>query len=86
MIKNYAELFVLEAYNIIIQSDEGYCTCEKCKNDALAIALNNLPCMYATCETGAMYQKMRELDPQFRVTILGALTKAMQIVKRNPRH
>ncbi|WP_130807152.1 late competence development ComFB family protein [Senegalia massiliensis] len=63
------------------------CKCEECKNDILAIALNNLPPKYISRSIGEVSSKLNsQLEGQFPADILRELTKAAEIVTRNPRH
>jgi len=83
--KNYMEEAVFNMLDEVLQKMD-ICTCEKCINDIVAIALNNLPPKYIATETGELYSKVNTLIRQFRVDIIAAITKAAGIVKRNPRH
>jgi competence protein ComFB len=62
------------------------CTCEKCRYDITAIALNSLPSKYVVTKRGELYTKLDALQQQFDVDIIAAITKAAVIVNRNPRH
>ena len=62
------------------------CTCEKCRCDITAIALNSLPPKYVVTKKGELYTKLKALEQQFDVDIVAAITKAAVIVARNPRH
>jgi competence protein ComFB len=66
--------------------DINVCSCEKCKMDIAAIALNDLPPKYIVTDKGELYSKVNSLKQQFEVDVISALTKAAVMVKRNPRH
>ncbi|MBU5426676.1 late competence development ComFB family protein [Tissierella pigra] len=62
------------------------CYCDKCKLDMAAIALNNLSPKYVVTDTGYVYAKANNFNTQFNTDILTAITKAIGIVGKNPRH
>ena len=61
-----------------IQSTLDCCTCEHCRNDIIAYALNLLPQKYVVSDKGAVAQHSSD--------IMAALTKGAEIVKKSPRH
>lgn len=66
--------------------DMKVCTCEKCSLDIAAIALNYLPPKYIVSEKGELYSRIDALRQQFEVDVITAVTRAVTIVKNNPRH
>lgn len=86
MIKNFVEHYVESEYQSIIKQYQQFCDCDKCKNDALCIALNHLPTMYNTGEIGALYQKLNELNPQFKIKVTGIVIESMMTVLKSNRH
>ena len=84
--KNYTEIMVDEVLEDILKTEKNICTCEACILDIKAIALNNLPARYVVTEKGEVYKKLDSLNQQMRVDIYKALTKAINQVKKNPRH
>ncbi|HOQ37703.1 MAG TPA: late competence development ComFB family protein [Acetivibrio sp.] len=83
--KNYMEEVVYSILKEII-NDIDVCDCEKCMMDVAAIALNNLPPKYIVTEKGELYSKVNALRQQFEVDVISSLTKAAEVVKKNPRH
>ena len=84
-IKNYMEVIVERLIRDILR-ENNVCTCEKCILDISAIALNNLPPKYIVTEKGELYSRIDALSQQFEVDIISAVTKAADLVKRNPQH
>jgi len=84
-IKNYMEEVIYGSMDDILK-DLNVCTCEKCKMDIAAIALNQLPAKYIVTEKGELYSKINTLRQQFEVDIISAITRAVVLVKRSPRH
>jgi competence protein ComFB len=59
----------------------GSCSCSKCVDDVLAIALNSLPTKYVTTDVGKQYIQLNSYKKQFETDVVSALIKACQIVK-----
>lgn len=61
------------------------CRCDRCKEDIVAIALNNLKPMYIVATKNNIEQKIHELkDSGSEVTT--EVIKAVLTVRKNPRH
>ncbi|MDT8719467.1 late competence development ComFB family protein [Clostridium sp. 19966] len=86
MVRNYMEQVVAEALPAIISKYENICKCEKCIDDIKALALNNLKPLYIATEKGAMYSKIKKLQLQFSVDVINEITRAIEIVSKNPVH
>ncbi len=84
-IRNYMEICVSDMMDAILK-DLNCCTCETCRYDIFAIALNSLPPKYVVTKRGQLYTKMSTLQQQFDVDIIAAITKAAVLVSRTPRH
>ncbi|MDN5346490.1 MAG: competence protein ComFB [Clostridia bacterium] len=85
-LKNYMEDCVWELLDKVLEQDPAACRCPACRYDMVALALNNLPPRYVVREKGEVYSKASMLEIQHRADIYTALTKALAIVKQNPRH
>jgi len=83
--KNIMETLVEEEYERA-SSSLGCCTCELCRNDIIAYALNQLPPKYVATRKGEVYSKTFILRNQHRTDIMAALAKAAGIVRESPRH
>ena len=84
-LKNYMEDCVIDLVENIM-GGMGVCTCDKCKMDVTAIALNALPAKYVVTRKGHLYTKLFVLQQQFNVDIISAITKATVVVAERPRH
>ena len=84
-LKNYMEVIVEEMIDSVLR-DIKSCTCENCRFDIAAIALNNLPPRYAVTREGTLYSKLNLLQQQYDIDVITQITKAAEIVNRNPRH
>ena len=82
-LRNYMETLVWNTINNIIDQF-GCCTCDRCKVDIAAYALNNLPPKYIV--TNEIYAKLQVLESQFEVRITTQVSAGMQRIKENPRH
>ncbi len=85
ILRNLIEEIVVEAVPGYLQK-EGMCHCDQCQLDVSAIALNSLPPKYVVTAKGASYAKADMLDMQKYIDIVGAITKAIKLVKEHPRH
>lgn len=70
--------------NVINELD--MCTCDKCRLDVMAIALNNLPPQYTVTKDGALYNKVKTMESQFRTKIIAEIVKAAKIVMKDAKH
>lgn len=86
MIKNYMEIMVENFLPTVLDKYSDICKCEKCIDDIKAITLNNLKPLYVVTEEGNIFARINELSIQFKADVLGALTKAIEIVSKNPKH
>ncbi|WP_031514663.1 late competence development ComFB family protein [Desulfofalx alkaliphila] len=90
MLYNYTETAVLHlidsVYNEFKKRIPGVCTCERCRQDVMAIALNNLPPHYIVTETGKIITQVNFDLLGGKVLIITQLMKAMDKVHLNPRH
>ena len=62
------------------------CTCEQCRNDITAWALNHLPPRYVATDAGGVISKADTMRIQHLTDVRTALVQAAQMVKENPRH
>ena len=64
----------------------GCCTCEACRNDIIAYALNQLPPKYVATRKGEVYSKTFILRNQHYADIMAALAKGAKVFSDHPRH
>ncbi len=83
--RNVMENLVEEIYDEVAPSLKC-CTCETCRGDMIAYALNQLPPKYVVTDKGEVYSKMYVLRNQHRTDIMASLTKAAKLVQEHPRH
>lgn len=76
----------MEQLDNMLKEMKSVCTCQRCRDDMLAYALNNLKPLYATTERGETIFKASNLAPQVNTDIITAITKAIEVVGKNPRH
>jgi competence protein ComFB len=85
-LKNYMELLVEELLPGVIAKEQEICKCEKCILDIKAIALNRLPAKYIVSELGEIYRRYDELGRQLEIDAIEAITRAIELVKKHPKH
>ena len=85
-VKNYTEDLVYNNLDDIMKKNSSKCFCERCKADIIAISLNNLPTKYVATEKGVCYAKLSSYETQSLIDVVTAITNAIKIVEKNPRH
>lgn len=64
----------------------GICTCDRCRNDVMALALSNLPPKYIVTEKTAAAPLLNFFRSKFSSYIMAELTKACFAINSRPRH
>ncbi|MGD9569219.1 MAG: late competence development ComFB family protein [Sedimentibacter sp.] len=88
--KNEVILYNVTEKLVLIKLDAALkkmncCRCDRCKEDIVAIALNNLKPMYIVATKNDIKQKIHELQ-NIGNEITIEVIKAVLIVRKNPRH
>lgn len=83
--KNMMENLVEDEYGRAASS-LGCSTCDICRSDIIAYALNLLPPKYVVTRAGEVYSKTFMLRNQHRTDIMAALARGADVVRKNPRH
>ena len=86
LLRNYMEEVVDGTLDEIMSYRDDVCKCERCRMDTKALALNHLPPKYVVTDMGYIYTKINELESQFKADITVAVTNAIKIIRKNPRH
>lgn len=71
---------------IIANKDKGVCSCERCKLDVIALALNSLPPKYVVTEIGNAVTNVALDSVQGKANVTMAVCNAIEIVNGRPRH
>jgi competence protein ComFB len=66
--------------------DSDMCTCERCRADVFAIALNNLPACYVATTVGDLFVRVNSMSEQGQTDIIAAIMGGILTVKAKPRH
>lgn len=85
MIKNIMETIVKNKLDELA-GKMNICSCDKCRDDIMASALNHLRPKYAVTSSGELYSKVVSLSNEETNEVTIALIKAIQIVSENPKH
>lgn len=86
MIKNHMEGVVERLLPDVLKGYTDICKCDQCIDDIKAIALNGLKPLYIATSKGEVYSKVNELEAQFKTDAIREITKAIEIVSKNPNH
>ncbi|GAA0076251.1 late competence development ComFB family protein [Clostridium sp. CTA-5] len=82
---NYMEIWVKEHMEQQLKKSD-VCKCERCQRDIYALALNNLKPYYVVTNKGGVMAKLNTMYQQFETDITIEVEKAIEIVKKSPRH
>lgn len=85
-IQNYMEEIVQDELELLLNERTDICKCQKCRFDMMVWALNRLPPRYVVTDRGRMYTKLKEQELQFKIDVVKELTKAINVISRNPKH
>ncbi|AWW25768.1 late competence development ComFB family protein [Acetobacterium carbinolicum] len=86
MLKNYMEDVVDSFLPHMLEQYPEICRCELCMEDIKAIALNKLKPAYFVTREGLLFSKIDEMTSQHKADLTSELTRAIDIVSKNPRH
>jgi len=85
-IQNYMEDVVHDELELLLAERDDVCKCNKCQMDMMVWALNRLPPKYVITDRGRLYTKLKEQEVQFKADVVQELTKAIEFVRKNPKH
>ena len=83
--RNLMEDIVLRNLDSVMESGGG-CTCDACRSDVMAYALNHLKPHYVATRQGRLMVKLQSYTSQSRADVLSALSEAASLVAQSPRH
>jgi len=86
LLKNITQDIVFEKLEHVLHLFPDVCTCTRCRLDIAALALNQLPPRYVVTDIGAVYSRVSGLDMQIGADTVQALTRAIEVVQKGPRH
>ena len=82
---NVMEEIVEQVYDEMID-EFPCCTCQSCRCDMVALALNNVRPKYVVTHSGELIGRVDSTTGQNRSDVVAALTKASIVISKNPRH
>lgn len=83
---NVTEELVKLRVKEIFDKEKEHCTCERCFDDVVAIACNELPAKYISTPTGEMFEKLKHTRLQSTIDVNTTVYKAMKKVWSKPHH
>lgn len=90
VIINCTEIAVREIFPEVLESykkrELSICTCQRCLDDIVALALNYLPPHYVATEKGAIITKVDFQKIGGRTEVFTQIYHAVKKVSENPRH
>lgn len=85
MLKNIMETVVEQKFSDLTK-DSDFCTCQQCREDVLAYALNHLPPHYVSTSSGELFSRVRVMAKEAEHDTIFQLAKAMKLVRDHPHH
>jgi len=85
-LKNFMEDVVQEVFQDVKDLRPDVCTCNRCRDDVIALALSKLKGRYATTPEGEIFARVEQSDRQVRTDALLAVMQAVDVVSKNPKH
>ncbi len=90
MVYNYTEEAVRRILPDIIRdylkTHPHICTCDLCKDDIMALALNQLPPHYVVSDRGTIFTQVSFDQIGGKAQVVAAITRAIEQVSNKPRH
>lgn len=83
---NRMEAMVEQAVDETLGREKNICSCERCKHDITALALNMLPSRYVVTILGEAVTNVDLESNQWKADIMMAVYRAIEIVRGRPRH
>ncbi|MFC0213371.1 late competence development ComFB family protein [Paenibacillus chartarius] len=83
---NANEIIVMQLFEEFQQQYTLKCSCDRCKEDILALVLNRLPPKYTSSEKGKLFIKSNYMDRQIQSDVMREFFNAAQIVESNQNH
>lgn len=85
---NHTEDVVIHAMESILEDKKfsNVCKCDQCLLDMASYALNRLPAKYTATQKGNIITKLDEFEQQLNVDVISTVTKAINLVSRDPNH
>ncbi len=85
-LKNIMEDAVEYQLKKLLPTMPEVCSCENCRLDMMSYALNRLSPQYVRTDTGALFQKLSNYQPQAEIEILTTVMSAINKIGSHPQH
>ena len=90
MVYNYTENAVRRMLPEVLKdyrkTNPQMCACDLCREDIMALALNQLPPHYVVSEEGAIFTSVSFEQIGGKAQVVAAITRAAALVAKKPRH
>ena len=86
--KNASESAIRSVFESLLRSRADFCTCERCRDDVVALALNQTKPHYVsgTSDVGEVITGVHLSLDRMRAELTVVVLEAMRRVAANPRH
>jgi competence protein ComFB len=84
-VKNVYEEVVVDEFERLKPTIDGFCDCAVCRQDVLAYALNRLPPRYVVGRVGEMHSRVNMQRSQEAARVVSVMIQGFQKVKAKPK-
>ncbi|TGE32290.1 late competence development ComFB family protein [Desulfosporosinus sp. Sb-LF] len=85
-LKNYTEIAVRQALQDYLHLNKLSCSCEQCKADIMAFALNRLPARYYVSPRGEIMTQWESHAVPDQARVMSEVVRAAQQISATPSH
>ena len=85
-LKNHTEIAVRQALKDYLNNNKLSCSCERCKADIMAFALNRLPARYYVSSRGEIMTQWESHALPDQARVMAEVVRAAQQVSATPSH
>ena len=85
-LRNVMESLVASTLDEVLSRSPEICSCDRCRLDMLAFALNNLPPRYIVEDPEGIHAHLEAITAPFRGDVHYNVGRAVQMVSTRPHH
>lgn len=85
-LRNHTEVVVQQVLQDYLRKNQLLCSCERCKSDIMALALNRLPARYYVSSRGEIMTQWESQALPDQARIMSEVVRAAQQVNETPSH
>lgn len=83
---NVMEILVKETVDEVLKANPHFCSCQRCRLDLAALALNKLSPSYVVTQEGEVWLRANALRQQCKVDLIRVVAESINTVAEHPHH